>query len=98
VNNKQQNEAIIRFARTVPKGVSIGLCGGGTIVVSGFPEDSDAESVYYLSIFHDCKAVAIGNARTDLTVEVFTTKPNARSAASKLANVWGYKVLDSLGR
>lgn len=91
----------MRYAATLPKDESLSLCFGTTMRISWLPAEEEPSStteevVYYLSIFHESKTVGIGRARTDLTIEVFSTKANARDAARKLASVWKYNVLDAL--
>lgn len=89
MTNNKQNEGIIRFASTIKHSVS--LRNGGTIVVNWLPEEK-TEQTYYVSIFHDAKAVGIGVNPTRLTVQTCSDVATARKVAMALARQWNYEV------
>jgi hypothetical protein len=89
MTNDRQNEGIIRFASRVKDAVS--LRSGGGIVVNWLPENNTGHT-YYVSIFHDAKAIGVGLNPTRLTVEKCCDIASARTAAMALAHQWNYEV------
>ncbi len=91
MTNNRQNEDIIRLGSTMPKDTYRSLRNGGTIAVDWLPEEK-TEHTYYVSIFHDAKAIGIGVNPTRLTVQKCSDVATARKVAMGLAHQWNYEV------
>lgn len=97
MSNEKLNIGIMQHARSMPTGIARSLCYGGTISVSGFPNEKN-DKTYYVSIFHTAKVIGIGIIPTaDVVYTSDGDLANARHKAMTLSSLWNYEIQERIG-